>query len=254
MTASTPVSAATSTSPVSGSHCTSSGAVGTRRTSRSTSCPSPRSDGISAVPSRPEAPVIATFTERADWSQGEVCLERAFFEPLLDRRQEAGGIGAVDDAVVVGQREEAHRAHGDRLAEVGVVDHDRSLDDGAGAEDRDLRLVDDRGVEERAATTRVGDRERAATELIRSDLVGAGALGEVGDLAGQPGDVEVSRVADDRDEKAALGVDGDAEVLRVVVGDLALVYVDAGVELRVRLQRLDGGLGEERQERELGAL
>src|SRR5688572_28955256 len=128
MTASTPVSAATSTSPVAGSHRTSSGAAGTRRTSRSTSCPSSRSDRISAGPSRPEAPVIATFTERPDGSQGEVCVERALFESLLDRRQEPRGVGTVDDAVVVGQREVAHRPYGDRLAEVGVVVHDRALD------------------------------------------------------------------------------------------------------------------------------
>ena len=49
---------------------------------------------------------------------------------------------------------------------------------------RDLRLVDDRGVEQRAAAAGVGQRERAAAELVGRDLVGAGALGEVGDLAG----------------------------------------------------------------------
>ena len=34
----------------------------------------------------------------------------------------------------------------------GVVDHDRALHHRAGAEDRDLRLVDDRGVEQSAPT------------------------------------------------------------------------------------------------------
>ena len=38
-------------------------------------------------------------------------------------------------------------------------------------------------------------------------------------LLGQAGDVQVAGVLDDRDEQAALGVDRDAEVLGVVVGD-----------------------------------
>ena len=38
----------------------------------------------------------------------------------------------------------------------------------------DLRLVDDRGVEQRAAAAGVGERERAAGQLVRADLVGRG--------------------------------------------------------------------------------
>ena len=37
--------------------------------------------------------------------EAELGLEVAVFEPVLDRREEAGGVGAVDEAVVVGQRE-----------------------------------------------------------------------------------------------------------------------------------------------------
>ena len=53
---------------------------------------------------------------------------------------------------------------------------------------------------------------------------------------------------DDRHEQAAVGVDGDAEVLGLVVGDRAGGLVDARVDHRVRLEGLDGGQGEERQE------
>jgi hypothetical protein len=56
--------------------------------------------------------------------------------------------------VVVGQREVDHRAHGDDLAEVGVVDDDGPLDDRPRAEDADLRLVDDRRVEQGARASR----------------------------------------------------------------------------------------------------
>ena len=43
---------------------------------------------------------------------------------------------------------------------------------------------------------------------------------------------------DDRHHQPALGVDRDAKVFGVVVGDL--VPVDYRVQLRVHLQRLDG--------------
>ena len=86
------------------------------------------------------------------------------------------------------------------------------------------------------------------------DLVGPGALGQVGDPLGQTGQVEVAGVADDRHQQAALGVDRDAQVLGVVVGDRAGVQVDRGVDVRVDPQRLDRGEREERQERQLHAV
>ena len=91
-------------------------------------------------------------------------------------------------------------------------------------------------------------------ELVRTDLVGAGALGDVGDLLGQPGDREVAGVLDDRGQQALLGVDGERDVLAVEVGHLARLGVDRRVERGVLLERVDRGLGEERQVRQLHAL
>ena len=45
-------------------------------------------------------------------------------------------------------------------------------------------------------------------------------------LRARPAEVEVAGVLDDRDHQAALGVDRDAEVLDVVVGDLVGLVVD----------------------------
>ena len=136
----------------------------------------------------------------------------------------------------------------------GSCDHDRALHDRAGAEDRHLRLVDDRGVEQRAPAAGVGQRERAAAQLVGRDLVGAGPLGQVGDLRAIPARLRSPASWMTGHEQAALGVHGDAEVLGVVVGDRAGLLVDGGVHRRVRLERLDRGLREERQERELHAL
>ena len=61
-----------------------------------------------------------SMSRRSRLSEAEVGLERALLEPLLDRDEEAGGVGAVDEPVVVGQRQVDHRADRDRLAAVGV--------------------------------------------------------------------------------------------------------------------------------------
>src|SRR6202030_4333016 len=129
----------------------------------------------------------------------------------------------------------------DHLAQGRVLDHDRAPDYGTGAEDGDLRLVDDGRVEQGAAAARIGQRERAAGQLVRAHLPGPGALGEVAGLAGQPADVQVTRVVDHGHHEAALGVDRHPEVLGVVVRDL--VSVDHRVELGVHLQGFDGGQG-----------
>ena len=61
-------------------------------------------------------------------------------------------------------------------------------------------------------------------------LFAPGAVGHVGDLAGEPGEVEVPGVVDHRHDQAGRRVDGDAQVLGAVVGDLALLGVDHRVD------------------------
>src|SRR4051812_18742737 len=151
-TALTSSSSAGSSRRAEGSQVRSSGAFAAPRTNRTTSWPSPCRCGASADPISPDAPVTATLKQCL---QAELGGEVAFLEAFLHRHQEAGGVGAVDDAVVVRQREVDHRADRDDLAELRVLDDDRALHHAAGAEDADLRLVDDRRVEQRAARSRV---------------------------------------------------------------------------------------------------
>src|ERR671910_845139 len=223
-TASTPSSAGSSTCAVAAFQKTSSVDSGGRRTRRTTRWPLDVREPQSAVPIIPLAPRIATRMSpscpRAPASDPQVALELPTLEPLLDRREESGGIRAVDEPVVVRQREVRHRADRDAVGTRLVGDDDGPLDDRARAEDADLWLVDDRRVEQGPAAAGVGQRERPAGELVWHDLVVACAVGQVGDLSGQTGDAEVACVADDRHKQATLGVDGDAEVLGVEVGDL----------------------------------
>src|SRR4051794_3180941 len=278
ITASTSASTAGSIRRCCGSHRCSSAVRGVRRTSRMTSCPSFRRAGTSRPPISPDAPVTAIF-KRSSWETGdggppsggpprarggggaggpcsgepELALKLAAFQPLPDRRQEPRRVGAVDDPVIVGQRQVDHRPDRDDLAELRVLHDDRALHHRTDAQNGDLWLVDDRRVEEGTAAAGVGQREGPAAQLVRSDLVGPGPLSQVGDLAGQATQAEVTGLVDDRHEKPALGVHGDPEVLGVVVGDGAGVLVDRGVHRRMRLQCLDRGLGEEGQEGELDA-
>src|SRR5882757_4154179 len=66
---------------------------------------------------------------------------------------------------------------------------------------------------------------------VRLDLVGAGALGQVGDAPGQAGQVQVAGVVQHRDDQALVGVHRDADVLGVVVGNRLPLGIDGCVEL-----------------------
>ena len=87
----------------------------------------------------------------------------------LMRLRNVDRFAAVDEAVVVGQRDVHHRADDD-LAVAG----DRAVLDGVQAEDAALRRIDDRRREQRAVDAAVGDRERAALQLLELELVLAG--------------------------------------------------------------------------------
>src|SRR4051812_1257115 len=60
------------------------------------------------------------------------------FEPLAQVAQEAARERAVDQPVVVRERQVHDRPDRDRVGAVVVADHPRPLDDGVGAEDRGL--------------------------------------------------------------------------------------------------------------------
>src|SRR3954470_8919294 len=100
----------------------------------------------------------------------------------------------------------------------------------------------------RAVSARVGDRERAAAHLVRRQPVLARTRGEVLDAGGQTLDGELLRVADHgHDQPALTERDRDAEVDRVIAGD-GLVR-ERRVQVGELAQRVDGGAGDDREER-----
>ena len=107
--------------------------------------------------------------------------ERGVFHQLLHPNEEQHRLLAVDDAVVVRQRDVHHRPDLDL-----AVDRDRAVLDLVQAEDADLRVVDDRRRDERAEHAAVGDRERAAGEVVHRQLAVARLLRDGDDVARRP--------------------------------------------------------------------
>ena len=141
----------------------------------------------------------------------------------------------------------------DRVVAVGALDDDRLLADAVGRQDRDLRLVDDRQRHARAERTHVRDRERAADDLVGTELLAPGARREVADLTrDQPQPLAVGVADHRRDEALEVEVDRDAEV-DVVVHDERLA-VDARVDVRVVVHDVAERAHDERQVGEREAL
>ena len=127
-----------------------------------------------------------------------------------------------------------------------AVADDRALLDPVDPEDRDLGMVDERRDEEAGGFAGARDRERAAAELLRLERPGVRGLGEAPHLGVELVERERVGAVDDRNDEALLRLDGDAEVVAVEQHELAVL--DARVELRELLQRLDDGLEDERDE------
>src|SRR5258708_38552207 len=181
MTASIPRSATGSSRPAaSGFQLISAGVRAARRTRRTTSAPPASRSRVRAVPIWPDAAETAI---RMAVLPAELSLERAFFQAVLDGDEEPGGVRAVDEPVIVCQRQVHDRANRDHFAQVRIIDHDGPLIHRARSEDADLRLDYDRRVGKSAPATRVRERERATAEVVGADLATSGALRQVGDLA-----------------------------------------------------------------------
>ena len=122
---------------------------------------------------------------------------RRALEPRDHREPEVGGALAVDDAVVERDGDVPHPADDD----LAVAD-DRPLLDAVDAEDRDLRVVDERRHEQAGGLARARDRERAAAQLLRFQRPGVRGLGEAPHLGVELVERELVGAVDDRARRA----------------------------------------------------
>ena len=102
----------------------------------------------------------------------------------------------------------------------GVVADHRALLDGAHAENRYLRLIDDRGSQQAAEDARVGDGERTALHVVHAQPLGAGALGEIVHGARDAQEILLIRALDDRNDQPGLERDGDPHIDFPLVDDV----------------------------------
>src|SRR5262245_61238408 len=136
------------------------------------------------------------------------------FEAGSEIAQIHARVRAVDEAVVVRQRQVHQRPDRDDVVPELVLYDPWPLHERIRAEDRRLGLVDDRRPVEGPEAAGVGDGEGAALDVVREELLRPRALGDVGDRAGGALEVQVLRVPDHRDDQAfpLLERDRDAEV------------------------------------------
>ena len=115
-----------------------------------------------------------------------------------------------------------------------------------------MRLGNDGGAELLAEDAGVGEGEGAAGDLVGGKLLGAGAIGQVDDTAGDAEKALLLGLLEHGDDQTPLQRDGDADVDVLVVAD-GLAF-RGSVHDRVFAKSLDGGAGDERHVRELDAV
>ena len=143
----------------------------------------------------------------SDAPEAYSCDSSNVLDALLDVGHELVGDRAVDQAVIVAERQVAPQADADH-----VVDHHRPLLDRADAEDGHLRLVDDRQAELGAEVAGVGDGEGAAVDFFGVELLRPRPIGDVVDGLRQAEDVLLAGLLHHRHDQPVVERDGDAEV------------------------------------------
>src|SRR4029079_11752455 len=149
-----------------------------------------------------QSPNYYWVTSNAEQQPGRI------LEGILDGDQELHGLAAVDDAVIVGQRDVHHGPHHDL-----AIDHHRAFLGRVHPENSAWRHVDGGRGQQRAECAAVGDGERAAGELLDADLAVARLLRVQPDVLLDVGHALQIGVAQHRNHETALRRNGDTDVV-----------------------------------------
>src|SRR6266850_3945095 len=104
---------------------------------------------------------------------------RKCLDGFLYKGQELVGDGAVDDTMIERDGKISTGADRDRILSICAGQNLGPLLDRPDAEDRHLRLIDDRRAHQRPEHSRVRDGERSFLYLLGGKLLGAGAGGKI---------------------------------------------------------------------------
>src|SRR5580693_408355 len=174
------------------------------------------------------------------------------FQILLHQSHELVSDGAVNEAVVVAEREVNDGANGDGIVAFFVGDDEGLLGNASHAHDGGVRLIDDGQAKNGAELAGVGDGEGGAFDVLRLEFLATGAFAEVGDTALQTEEVEVAGILEDGDDESPVEGDGNAYINVAVVADV--IAFERGVDDWPLLDRDDGGAHEEWHEGEADAV
>jgi len=135
-------------------------------------------------------------------------------ELLAQVTQKAASEGAVDEPVVVRERQVHDRTDRDHVGAAVVLDHPRPLDDRVCPQDRRLGLADHRRAVEGAVPAWIRDRERPALDVVGEQLLLARATRDVGHASCDSEQVQPFRMLEHRhDQPFAVGErDGEAKI------------------------------------------
>ena len=140
----------------------------------------------------------------------------------------------------------------DRLDDNLTVYDDWSVLNRVHAEYAALWRVDDRGAQQRSVDATVGDGKGATFKVGQSQFAGVGLDGEIGNLLLDFGKGQLVCVTQNRHDQTAVGADSDADIVIVVIDNIAAV--DARIDSWKFLQGLNAGFDEERHHAQLDAM
>src|SRR5438552_6166495 len=171
-------------------------------------------------------------------SPSDLVLPVALLEDVANESQESGGVRAVERAVIERQREITDWSHAHRPPAGAIGDGGGTHAHSIGREDGHLWWVDDGRTHHRAVAARVGDGERAAAEVVSTQLARTRLGSDGAETIGHRYQTQPVGLAHHRyDEAFELEVDRDAEI------DLTMyqqgIVGKCGVQLRELAQRID---------------
>src|SRR5690625_4438826 len=160
---------------------------------------------------------------------------------FLDADEEGDRFLAVDNAMIVAERQIHHRADHDLTAD----DH-RAFLNLVHSKNAGLRRVQNGRGHERSVDPAIRDSEGAALHVIERQLAVARLLPEFRNPLLDPGKAHSVGIAYHRDHEALLGADSDADMRIFLVDDL--FALDLGIDRRDLGKRMAAGFHEEGHE------
>ena len=129
-------------------------------------------------------------------------------DDLFEASEEASAHGAVDSAMISSQIDGHIRPHGKGI----IFECDNAFFDCTDSQNRDLRWIDDGGESRHAEHPEIGNRERAAGQLVESETTLPGAIHEPRRFLGDLLNRKIRHILQNRHEKPLRRISGDSDI------------------------------------------